>query len=397
MSTQQIPVIDISAAEPRVRGQQYGEAAAERIVRAVEFYRESFVRTAGLQWPEVCERATAWVPHIEAFLPQIVPEMRGIAEGAGLGFEEILALNARGELSSQNPFAASSHEAGVADLDGCSSYALMPEASGDGHVYCGQNWDWRSGIADTTVVTRIAQPGKPTLIMQVEAGQVGRQGANSAGLALNANGLGGFLGSQLGVPGTVVRRRVLESWDMHDALETVFAAKQAFSTNILLTHREGVSIDIETTPGRHGWLYPDGGILVHGNHFMSFVPPQIEDHYKPFSVDSLYRVPRIRDGLTRCRQAGDSEGTRKIIGETMRDHFGFPNSVCNHADERKDPRDRTETIVSSIVDLTSGEYYITDGLPCESPYRALPWNLYDGPGPDEALHSLRSASTDATA
>lgn len=391
MSTQQIPVIDISAAEPRIRGQQYGEAAADRIVRAVEFYRESFARTAGLQWHEVCERATAWVPHIEAFLPVIVPEMQGIAEGAGLRFEEILALNARGELSSQNPFAASGD--GVTDLDGCSSYALMPEATADGHVYCGQNWDWRSGIAATTVVTRIAQPGKPTLIMQVEAGQVGRQGANSAGLALNANGLGGLLGRELGVPGTVVRRRVLESWDMYGALEAIFDVKQAFSTNILLTHRDGFAIDVETTPGRHGWLYPDDGMLVHGNHFMAFVPAQIEDRYKPFSVDSLYRVPRIRYGLIRCRQVSDSEGVRKVIGETMRDHFGFPNSVCNHADERRDPRDRTQTIVSSIVDLTSGEYYITDGMPCESPYRALPWSLYDGPGLDEAPHSLQSAST----
>ena len=88
---------------------------------------------------------------------------------------------------------------------------------------------------------------------------------------------------------------------MHDALEAVFSAQQTFCTNLLLTHREGFAIDIETTPARHGWMYPTDGLLVHANHFIAFVPPQVADTYRPFSVDSLYRVPRIERVLKQAR------------------------------------------------------------------------------------------------
>ena len=35
-----------------------------------------------------------------------------------------------------------------------------------------------------------------------------------------------------------------------------------------------------------------------------------------------------------------------------------------------------EEAALSIVDLTTGEYLIAPGNPCEHPYEALPWNLY---------------------
>ena len=94
----------------------------------------------------------------------------------------------RGELSIGDPFGE----------EECSSFALLPEGTGDGRVYCGQNWDWRAGTRDTVVMLRIEQPPSPTIVMQTEAGQVGRRGANSAGLGLNANGLGARFGSRLG-------------------------------------------------------------------------------------------------------------------------------------------------------------------------------------------------------
>jgi isopenicillin-N N-acyltransferase-like protein len=370
MSTATLPFIEISG-EPRERGRQYGEAAREQIRRSMDFYRDAYSRAAKLSWDEVLDRAPRWVPLIDDYLPGITDEVLGIAEGAGVSFADILALNGRGELSAGNPFEEQKD-------DGCSSFAILEEAAGDGHVYCGQNWDWRSAIADTVVVLRIVQPGKPTIIMHAEAGQVGRQGANSAGIGLNANGLGTLrkFGKRAGVPGTYMRRKILDSPDMHDALEAVFSAQQTFCTNLLLTHREGFAIDIETTPARHGWMYPTDGLLVHANHFIAFVPPQVADTYRPFSVDSLYRVPRIERVLRQARSVSSSEQLRELIADAMRDHFGKPNSVCNHPDPRNDRLVQNQTIASSIVDLTAGDYYVAAGLPCTSEYIKAPWNLY---------------------
>jgi isopenicillin-N N-acyltransferase-like protein len=124
-------------------------------------------------------------------------------------------------------------------------------------------------------------------------------------------------------------------------------------------------------------MYPTDGLLVHANHFIAHVPEQVADAYRPFSVDSLYRVPRIERVLRRARGAADSVEVRGLIATAMRDHFGKPNSVCNHPDTRIDWLLQNQTIASSMVDLTDGEYWVAAGLPCGSQYVKAPWNLYE--------------------
>lgn len=363
-----VPFIEISG-NARERGRQHGEAAREQIRRSIAYYSGSFERTAKLTWGQVVELSPRWVPVVDAYSPGVTDEVRGIAEGAGVTFEEILALNGRGELSTGNPFLDGEYE-------DCSSYAILPPASGDGHVYCGQNWDWRSETGQTVVVLRIVQPGKPTIVMQTEAGQVGRHGVNSAGIALNANGLGARFGKGLGIPQPFIRRKILDSFDMQAALSAVFDSTQSICTNLLITQRDGFAIDIETTPGRHGWMYPTDGLLVHTNHFVAFVPEQIAETWRPFSVNSLWRLPRLTEGLRKARDARTPEAVRGTIAEALRDHFGLPNAVCKHRDERSVGTDRNETIASSIVDLTTGEYRLAHGNPCQAPHDRLPWGLY---------------------
>jgi isopenicillin-N N-acyltransferase-like protein len=147
-------------------------------------------------------------------------------------------------------------------------------------------------------------------------------------------------------------------------------------------------------------MYPTDGLLVHANHYIAFVPPELAATYKPFSVDSLYRVPRIETGLRRlCGEGATSQQVRRIVRETMSDHFGFPNSVCNHPDPRRHELDRYATVISSLVDLTTGEYFATSGVPCSNDYEQLPWNVYDGPDADERpdLSPVLALATSGTA
>jgi len=364
-----LPTIELTGSHREV-GRQHGEAARAQIRDSIAYYRESFKQITGLEWSEIKRNAPRWVDPIERYFPGITDEIRGIAEGAGVAFEEALALNARGELSTHNPFAGEAEE-------GCSSYALLSQATGDGHVYCGQNWDWRCETAGTVILLRITQPGKPTIVMQTEAGQVGRHGANSVGIALNANGLGARWGKGIGVPQPIIRRKILESADMQTALRAVFDAKQTLCSNLLITNKDGFAIDLETTPDRNGWLYPTDGLLVHTNHFVAFVPEQIAATYRPFSVNSLWRLPRLTEGLRAAKRPGSSESVRGAIGAALRDHFAYPNSVCKHGDANTQGTDINQTIASSIVDLTTGEYFLAAGNPCEGEYERLPWNLYD--------------------
>lgn len=371
MSLTSLPLVEISGL-PRDRGRQYGEQARELIHRALAYYTEAFGHSSGLTWAQVTERATRWVEPSTAFAPELVEEMKGVADGAGLDFLDILALNARGEIIYDSTFA-------TMEPDGCTSFALLETASGDGHVYAGQNWDWRHGVADTVMVLRVIQPGRPTVLMHVEAGQVGRQGANSAGIALNANGLGGRFDEAVGVPQTLIRRRVLDSANLNAALEALTKSRAHIASNALITHRDGFAIDLETTPGAVGWMYPADGLLVHGNHYQAFVPPQLAATYRPGSADSLFRVPRAEAGLRAVRDASGSAEARKRIRAAMSDHLGYPESLCTHPDEAQPAVKRWATLLSSCVDLTTGDYLIAAGTPCDHEYEVVPWNLYDAP------------------
>lgn len=387
MPSTPIPLIELSG-PPRERGRAYGEAARAEIALSLDYYREAFAVSPGLAWQEVCGRARAWRGIVEAAAPHLVEEMDGIAEGAGIGPDDVLALNARGEIARNRDsrfgeMTVREPDGGASGIDGCSSFALLAEATGDGHVYCGQNWDWREGTELTTVMLRIVQPPLPTVVMQVEAGQVGRHGATSAGIALKANGLDGNFGTPPGLPQPVLRRMILDSPTMRDALQVPFAVRQHIATNLLITHRDGVAIDLETTPLGHRWGYPGDGVLVHGNHYQYGVPHAVTHTYRPSSVDSLYRVPVIEAGLARARDAADGAGVRKVVAETMSDHFGHPFGVCAHLRPSDEPTSRYKTVMSSLVDLTAGEYRVLRGNPCEGEYELLPWNLFDGPGGDE--------------
>ncbi|MGW2228091.1 C45 family autoproteolytic acyltransferase/hydolase [Streptomyces formicae] len=376
MAPRTLPVIEISGG-PTERGRQYGEAVRPLIHSALGYYEEAFGHSAGLTWDRVTTRAARWLEPVRAYAPDLVDEMRGIAEGAGVTLLDVLALNARGEVIYDKSFADMAEEEEPAE--GCTSFAAYGEASGDGHVWAGQNWDWRAGVADTVVMLRIVQPPKPTLIMQVEAGQIGRQGANSAGIALNANGLGGRFSDAVGLPQTVVRRSVLDQPTITDALDVLCRTRAHIASNALLTCREGFAIDLETTPAGHGWMYPTDGLLVHGNHYQAGVPAALADGYRPLSSDSLVRVPRAEQGLRALRDATGPDESRKIVKQAMSDHLGLPESLCTHPDPRQEPVRHWATLVSSCVDLTSGDYHVTAGTPCDRDYQHLPWNLYEGP------------------
>jgi isopenicillin-N N-acyltransferase-like protein len=372
---------------PRERGRTHGEQTADLISQAIDAYSASFSFSHGLSWAAVRERAELWVPMIAEHAPHLLEEMAGVGEAAGVDVLDILALNARGEIVYDPTFSAM-HPEDVSEVDGCSSFALT--GAPDGHVYAGQNWDWRETAAPTVIALRIVQPGKPTIIMQAEAGQIGRQGANAAGIALNANGLGGRFGSMIGMPQAIIRRLILDSTRFYDALRVPFLLRQQIAANLLFTHRDGVAIDLETTPERHRWGSPQAGLLVHANHYEYGVPDQLSEDYRPFAVDSLYRSPRLAEALRNGLRT--DQPVPMVVERALADHFGYPHGICRHPDTAEPEALRSMTIASSLVDLTSGEYRVSAGTPCAGGFRTLPWNLYDGSADSAAAGPARWSS-----
>ncbi|MGO1349712.1 MAG: C45 family autoproteolytic acyltransferase/hydrolase [Brevibacterium aurantiacum] len=384
MSGQSMRIIEVSG-DPFERGRLYGEQAADLIAQAIEYYQEAFLKQVGMGWDAVCDYVAQWYPLIDSTCPELLTEMRGVAAGAGRSANEILALNVRGEfiydLGSQRS-ARQRQEEDEDSVDGCTSYFLSGAAAGAaGHSLIGQNWDWRHSTRQQTLIVRIVQDPLPTIIMQLEAGQIGRHGANSAGIGLNANGLGGRFGSEIGLPQTFIRRLVLNQSSLSDALKVLVNTRPHISSNALLGHRSGYAIDLETTPDGIGWVYPEQDMLVHANHYQAELPAQLRGRYRPISPDSLLRLPRAQRRLAEVSVAQTPAEAVAAVHAAMSDHLGYPDSLCAHPDVRREAYRQWSTLLSSCVDLTSGEYHITEGTPCENDHRLLPWNVYDGPGP----------------
>lgn len=389
VSTSPIRLVEISG-PPRERGQQYGEGARDLIELAIGYYSAALSQQTGMSWPAIAQSVLKWLPICEQLAPHLVEEMRGIADGAGVTFEEILALNLRGEFVHNHRAqqagqgtaidSTAADEEDRASIDGCTSFFLTGAASGTGHTLVGQNWDWRTLTAATTMVLRITQDPLPTIVMQVEAGQVGRHGANSAGIALNANGMGGTFGTEIGLPQTLIRRLVLDQSNIAIALKTLVKTRPHIASNALLAHHTGFGIDLETTPHGIDWVYPEADMIAHTNHYQASVPPQLAGHYRPASADSLLRLPRVSAGLRKVAGATNAEQSRELVRAAMSDHLGFPEGVCTHPEPGADPLKQWSTLLSSCVDLTTGEYFVAAGFPCETAYTQLPWNIFDGPG-----------------
>ncbi|MDQ1666983.1 MAG: isopenicillin-N N-acyltransferase like protein, partial [Actinomycetota bacterium] len=84
--------------DARNRGRQYGEQAASQIRGSLDAYAEIFAHYAGWDWPTVVKHAGTFVEPIRLFDERYLEEMRGIAEGADVPFEDILAINVRTEV-----------------------------------------------------------------------------------------------------------------------------------------------------------------------------------------------------------------------------------------------------------------------------------------------------------
>ena len=258
------PLIDLSG-NPRERGRQHGQAAPDRIKRGIAMYAESLLGS-GVDWKELERRAEKMVPVVEKFDPTYVEEMRGIAEGSGQPFAGIMLMNARTEMVS----AARRQQASQHFPDGCTAALALPQASADGVLLHGQNWDWRAECAETGVVLRLKRDDGPDILTFTEAGGLARSGLNSAGIGLTANALECDRDYRCGpgVPLPFIRRKVLESATLAQAVQTIVATPKLGSNHMAVSHGQE-AFGFECAPDETFWLAPDRGIYVHANHWIA--------------------------------------------------------------------------------------------------------------------------------
>ncbi|MDO4290784.1 MAG: C45 family peptidase [Eggerthellaceae bacterium] len=355
-----IPFAELSGT-PYEIGFAHGSAFRAQVAASLSCYRHMFADYAGLEWARACELAGRWLSSIEAYEPRYVEEMRGLAEGAGVAFEEILVLNCRSELV----FVGA--EADKAD-GGCTAIGVAAERARGGNVLLAQNWDWKSTQRDAMVALRIRQQGVPDVLMVTEAGIIGKVGMNAEGVGVCLNALSTDRVPQ-GLPLHIALRGVLESATIADAIAAATRMPLGCCANFMIAHGTGEVVDIELDGDDFDVLYPTDGLCVHANHFVSPRLPRVgERDTLKFKVPDTFirrgRAEKLLRGVSGPINASD-------VKRVLCDHAEWPSAICRHDDVTKPEGLRMATVFSLIMDVSCRRMLLCFGSPCEQDYQEL--------------------------
>ena len=366
-----LPLLELEGG-PRDWGFGHGRDAEARVRDNVSLYRQRFLTWAKISPEALRRRSQAYAEVIGKANPSYYSAMEGIAEGSGQDFLDIVAVNVRYEImySEFVERGMSATPLGVEAVGGCSSFAIAPPQSENGHLLLGQNWDWIPEVRGLLVLARA--PDGSTQLAFTEAGIAGAKiGLNSSGIGLAVNGLVSNLDtwSRLRKPFHLRCWEVLRAKDFDQAAQSVVGEPRACSANFVLVQAGAPAkiADFEAAPEGACRIEATEGFVTHTNHFLD---PDRLGIWQPLAEDrvsTFRRYERMRSVLARQLARG-----RKIriadLKRILRDHDGTPDCICRHADPTRVPEERFETVVSVIMDLDAKEMHVAPGTPCTNRY-----------------------------
>jgi isopenicillin-N N-acyltransferase like protein len=264
-----LAVIEIGGSA-RERGRQHGRQLKALVRERDRRWRaeiESFLSMPSDRFIGQFLAETEFVAAIEHRAPDLLEEVHGIAEGADLPYDAVLAAQFMDEewwFSS----ALKRRQAGEAPQH-CSSLASLKPGGG---ALLAQNMDlarWSDGF-QALLLIRDAAPGLDAAVLTM-AGMIGLCGVNSAGVGCVVNTLADLACASDGLPVAFVSRSLLALTNYDEASRFLGRIRHASGQNYILSdgHRLG---DFECSTDHAVAFAPAGatpGCVWHTNHALA--------------------------------------------------------------------------------------------------------------------------------
>ena len=337
------PLVSISG-DPMARGLQYGQAVPTRIAHSARYYRNE-LQKIGVSAEQQKALIDEFAEQIAAFRSDHAEEMKGIAAGADVAFDDIVLINARTEI-----IAKARQVKALAPIDPaegeCTAAVVGARRSATGKVIQAHNWDWDPDARESTIVLRVTFESGHTLLTLVEAGGLARHGVNSSGIGLTGNYMTCDRDyTQTGVPLSSVRRAALEQQHIAIAMQLVAATPKACSSNMILTQDDFI-IDFECTPDESFPLFPVDDLLTHANHFVGATAlAKVKEKNLKNALDTYYRDRRARQLL----EANGAQITVSDVKRVLADDWQTPYSI-NRPPRGSLTGGRTATVATIVID-----------------------------------------------
>lgn len=350
---QRVPIVHVAGSHYEM-GRQIGVDRRDVVGQMIATYRHYFLeegpRIEIADWDEAILHARKYLPFAEESMPQYVEELRGIADGAQVGFNDLLVLNCAEAITDDALHAK------------CTSLAVAPEVTADGSLLVGHNEDWLPDDIDNVYLVHAKPDDEPAFLAINYGGLLPNIGFNECGIAQCCDSVYPN-DARIGVPRIFVSRAVLAARTPSDAIRAALNRRRAAGYNHLIVHVSGEMYNVEVSAEDFDVIYGIDGMLAHTNNYLSRRMRAIEKDSEEL-IASRVRHNRA----TRLMRSHRRQMSMKSFKAILSDHVNYPKSICNHIDENDPPLNRQQTIASLLMDLTASTMHVAWGTPCQAEY-----------------------------
>ncbi len=346
-----LPVIECRGTEYDI-GRQYAEQAKENLHQSLALmFRnlEEMPYKAGRTG--LLRAAGRYRNNVKNFDPEAEARVQGMADGAGVLFDEMFALQCYSELFVNYP--------GLAGM--CTSFAATGEATKGGMTLLGQTVDWHPDATMDLVRIRHAD-GNRMLVLFLNG---------YGGFYLTSSGMGNCANLTLCPMGPVTSHipfafymyRAMQKKSADDAMEILSATSRGVGY-IHVVDKSGRMKGIESIYDDYVMMQPERGVLAHANNYET-QKYLANDPARIYIPDSFRRVERMKMLIERAHGAITPDKMMKM----MEDHEGHPKSICSHVDPSVPAVFASMTVASFVMIPGEGRILLSAGPPCEFEFR----------------------------
>jgi predicted choloylglycine hydrolase len=288
-----------------------------------------------IQW--FFDRLLPYKEQTEINFPHLLDEIMGIADGAGVDFNDIFLLNTREVYDLLD-------EGREENWEHCTIAASFNR---DGGIV-GHNEDWDESAQDELYILKANINGTQILALNYSGVMPGLSASmNNFGLVQCVNELQ-HTSEKIGVPKLILARAVLDCSYLEEAVELIETTPRATGFNHLLLQGDTI-VDIETSANKTFHHRRTKQPFAHTNHYA--FQPMIDEEDDSSLANSVARWKRARELLHEDMSVTD-------MMDLLRDRQNARHPIC-----------RLEATIGSVImqpELQSA--YFCYGPPCRGNY-----------------------------
>ena len=355
-----IRVLELSGS-PYEMGKKHGTSYDDEIhmftKERVELSQNRDWTGRNLSHHAVMALAEACVAEHQAYAPDLMTELQGMADATGLSLAELVINNGftdfmdvvynLGDITQQAPTPRYAP-------DNCTAFLVPNCRTADNHGLYGQTWDMHDTATPYVILIDGKPDNAPNFLTFTITGCVGMIGMNSEGIAVGINNLMSTDG-QIGVTWPFVIRKILQQNTLEDALACITSARLAGAHNYMLMDKHGAGYGVEAMSSSISVEKLAKDTIAHTNHCL---------------VDANLRVARERPATAQQSSENRLKRAYELLADdaiTVDDLMALTRdeqAVC----VRSHPPMHIESCGAAIMRPAMGDFWAVWGLPNENEY-----------------------------